>query len=41
MTPDHYRSDYQVVEYVDKPGAPLVTRASFVVENGQPGAKPA
>lgn len=39
LTPEHYRSDYQVVEYVDKPGAPLITRASFVVENGQPGAK--
>lgn len=39
LTPDEYRADYQVVEYVDRPGAPLVTRASFVVENGQPGAK--
>lgn len=37
VTPDNWRSDYQVVEYVDKPGAPLVTRASFVVENGRPG----
>jgi len=41
ITPDEYRADYQVVEYVDRPGAPLVTRASFVVEDGQPGAKPA
>ncbi len=40
LTPENYRADYQVVEYVDKPGAPLETRASFVVENGQPGAKP-
>ncbi|PQO48120.1 alkaline phosphatase D family protein [Blastopirellula marina] len=38
VTPDEWRSDYQVVEYVDKPGAPLVTRASFVVESGKPGA---
>lgn len=41
ITPAEYRADYQVVEYIDRPGAPLVTRASFVVENGQPGAKPA
>jgi alkaline phosphatase D len=41
VTPHEWRSDYQVVEYVDKPGAPLVTRQSFVVESGVPGAKPA
>ena len=41
ITPKEGKSDYQVVEYVDKPDAPLITRASFVVENGQPGAKPA
>ena len=29
----------QVVEYVSRPGAPLVTRASFRVDEGQPGAK--
>ena len=39
VTPGEWRSDYQVVEYVDRPGAPLVTRASFVVESGRPGAK--
>ena len=41
VTPNEWRSDYQVVEYVDKPGAPKLTRAAFVVENGQPGAKKA
>ena len=41
LTPDAWRSDYRVVEYVDKPGAPLVTRASFVTESGRPGATPA
>ncbi len=41
VTPTEWRSDYQVVEYVDREGAPLVTKASFVVESGQPGAKPA
>jgi alkaline phosphatase D len=40
ITPKEWRSDYQVVEFIDKPGAPLVTRASFVVESGTPGAKP-
>ncbi|HUQ71334.1 MAG TPA: alkaline phosphatase, partial [Planctomycetaceae bacterium] len=38
VTPDDYRADFQVVEDVLKPDAPLVTRASFVVENGHPGA---
>ncbi len=41
VTPKTWRSDYQVVEEVTKPGAPAVTRASFVVEAGQPGAKKA
>lgn len=35
VSPDEWRSDYQAVEYVSTPGAPLITRASFVVENGQ------
>jgi alkaline phosphatase D len=38
VTPYEWRSDYQVVEYIDRPGAPAITRASFVVENGRPGA---
>lgn len=41
VTGDQWQGDYQVVEYVTRPGAPLVTRASFVVENGEAGAKPA
>lgn len=39
LTPKEYRADYQVVEFVDKPGAPKVTRASFVVEDGKAGAE--
>ena len=35
VTPKTWQSDYQAVEYVTKPGAPLITRASFVVENGR------
>jgi len=41
VTPKEWRSDYQVVEFVDKPGAKLINRGSFVVEDGQPGPKPA
>ena len=39
VTPHQWRSKYQVVEYVSKPGAPLVTRAEFVTENGRPGVQ--
>jgi alkaline phosphatase D len=41
VTPAEWRTDYQVVEYVDRPGAPRVTRGSFVVEAGRPGAETA
>ena len=41
LRPTELRADYRVVEYVTKPGAPIRTRASFVVESGHPGAKPA
>jgi alkaline phosphatase D len=41
VTPDRWQSDYRVVPYVSKPGAPIQTRASFVVENGRPGARKA
>jgi alkaline phosphatase D len=32
-----WRTDYRVLPYVTKPGAPLETRARFVVENAKPG----
>jgi alkaline phosphatase D len=35
------RADYRVVEFVTRPGAAVKTRASFVVEDGHPGAQPA
>lgn len=41
VTPKEWRSDYRVVEFVDRPGAPLVNRRSFVVESGRPGAQTA
>jgi alkaline phosphatase D len=34
-----WRSDYRVVPYVGRPGAPIGTRASYVVEHGRPGAQ--
>ncbi|MGH2919273.1 MAG: alkaline phosphatase D family protein [Solirubrobacteraceae bacterium] len=35
-----WRSDYRVVPYVKVAGAPIATRASFVVEAGSPGLQP-
>ena len=39
VTPDSFRTDYRILPFVSKPNAPLQTRASFVVENGRPGAQ--
>ena len=39
VTPEAWRSDFRVVEDVTTPGAPVETRASFVIEAGQPGAE--
>ena len=36
-----WRTDYRVMPYVKRPGAPVETRRSFVVEAGDPGLKPA
>ncbi|GAA2448536.1 alkaline phosphatase D family protein [Actinomadura vinacea] len=38
---ERWRSDFRVMPYVTKPGAPISTRASYVVEDQRPGAKPA
>ena len=35
VTPQTWRTDYRTVPYVSRPGAPLNTRASFVVESGR------
>ncbi len=35
------KADYRVVPYVKRPGAPVTTRKSFVVEAGHPGLKDA
>ena len=36
VSPKEWKTNFQVVEYVTRPGAPLVTKASFVVEDGRP-----
>jgi len=41
VTPKNWQTDYKIVEYVTKPGAPLVTRASFVTEAGHAGVQKA
>jgi alkaline phosphatase D len=38
LLPESWLSDYRVVEAVSRPDAPIITRASFIVENGKPGA---
>jgi alkaline phosphatase D len=40
VTPNSWRSDYRVVDYVTRPGAAISTAASFLVESGRPGAQP-
>lgn len=41
VTDQEWRSDYQVVPVVTKPGGKVVTRAKFVVESGRPGVQKA
>ena len=41
LTPGSWQTDYRVLPYVKEPGAPVVTRASLVVENGNPRIQPA
>jgi len=36
VTRDTWRTDFRVVPYITRPDAPVSTRASFVVENGNP-----
>ena len=41
LTPTEWRSNFRVVPFVDKPDAPIIDRATFVIESGTAGAKPA
>ncbi|MDO8541561.1 MAG: alkaline phosphatase D family protein [Opitutaceae bacterium] len=36
VTPQRWTTDYRTVPYVSRPGAPINTRATFVVESGRP-----
>jgi len=40
FTADELRADFQVLPYVQRPGAPVETRATFVVADRQPGLNP-
>lgn len=39
VTPETWRADYRTVEYVSRPGAPLMTPTSWLCRNGQPGVE--
>jgi alkaline phosphatase D len=39
VTPESWTADYRVVPFVQEPGADIGTRATFVIEAGQPGAE--
>jgi alkaline phosphatase D len=41
VTPERWTSDFRVVPYVTRKGAPVTTRASFVIETGRAGMKEA
>lgn len=40
LTSDTWTTEFQVVDYVSRPGAPLRNDATFTVEAGQPGIQP-
>jgi alkaline phosphatase D len=41
ITPEQWTTDYRVVPYITRKGAPVGTRASFVVESGRAGMQKA
>lgn len=38
ITPDLWKTHFRATPFVDKHGAPIETKATYVVENGKPGA---
>ncbi|WP_040768092.1 alkaline phosphatase D family protein [Novipirellula maiorica] len=38
ITPESWTSHFRTTPFVDKPGSPIETKASFVIENGKAGA---
>jgi alkaline phosphatase D len=41
ITRDNWTADFRILDQVRVPGLPITTRASFVIEEGRPGAVPA
>ena len=41
VTPTEWTADFQTVDYVSRPGAPVRTLAGYVIEDGRPGAQSA
>lgn len=41
VTPEQWKADYQVLDYVEEPGSPVEVGASFVVEKDHPGLQKA
>lgn len=41
LTPDAWTSYFRATPFVDKPGSPLLTKGTFVIDDGHPGAQPA
>ncbi|MBT3766121.1 MAG: alkaline phosphatase [Rhodospirillaceae bacterium] len=39
VSPKKWQTDFRVVDHVSSPGADIKTRASFIVEQGKPGAQ--
>lgn len=39
LTPQQWRTDFRVLQFVTEPGSPISTRASFVTEDGEPGVR--
>ncbi len=39
VTPQRWTTHFRITPFVDRPGSPVKTAASFVVENGRPGAQ--
>ena len=39
LTPQTWTTNFRATPYVDKPGSPIINKASFIVESGRPGAK--
>jgi alkaline phosphatase D len=39
ITPSEWTADFRTVDYVTRRGAPVRTRATFVIEEGKPGAR--